>query len=72
MHSQNARADSQDDLALPPSFDYIDLGELLDVIEELSDWMMIGTLHERPGERDAFDRAARMLARYRPATVDTS
>jgi hypothetical protein len=52
---------------LPPSFDCIDLAELLDVIEQLADWLRVGTFDEAEGEREVRDRAKALVARYRRA-----
>ena len=55
---------------LPPGFDAIDLGELIDVIDALRECISyrVGTWVEEEGEREARDRADRVLERYRPAS----
>jgi hypothetical protein len=54
---------------LPPGFDYIDLIELLDLLEAFLEYPRIGTQDEQEGEREVWDRARTLLARYRAATV---
>ncbi len=55
-------------LSLPEDFDYVSLGELLDVIEQLCDFSRAGSGHEQPGEMEAWTRALRLLAHYRSAS----
>jgi hypothetical protein len=55
-------------IGLPDGFDYIDLGELLDAIHALSDFLHPGTSHAEPGDEEALDRAMALLNRYRPAS----
>lgn len=52
---------------LPPSFDGLDLAELLDLIEQLVDWLRVSTFDELDGEREVAERAKALLARYRRA-----
>jgi hypothetical protein len=56
------------DVGLPSDFDYIDLGELLDLVDSLLQYLRADTYYEQPGESDARDRAVRILRRYRPAS----
>ncbi len=50
---------------VPDDFDDLDLGELLDVIEQLANWLRVGTFDEADGERELRNRAEALLARYR-------
>jgi hypothetical protein len=51
-----------------PDFDYIDLEELLDVIDSLLAFTQAGTFDEDPGKYENWERALRVFRRYRPAT----
>ena len=53
-----------DEPPLLPSLDALDLGELLDLVEQLLGWLRVSTFDELEGERDAADRAKALLARY--------
>jgi hypothetical protein len=53
---------------LPTGFDYVDLGMLLDLIEELADHLRAGSMEALEGENEAWERAQSTLIAYRPAT----
>jgi hypothetical protein len=65
---ERARVAVVEDPGLPPGFDYVDLGELLDVVEALVGYLRTHTYDEEPGERDVEDRAKALLDRHRSAS----
>ena len=55
------------DWSLPDDFDYVDFGELLEVIEGMLEFSRAGTFDEEDGEREVVERAQTILRRYRAA-----
>ncbi len=53
---------------LPQAFDYVDLGMLLDLIEDLSRRVPAYSMDAAEGDNEACDRARAALSAYRPAT----
>jgi hypothetical protein len=53
---------------LPPGFDYVDLGMLLTLIEELAGFLRAGSMDAAPGENEIWERAHELVEHYRPAT----
>jgi len=58
------------DPSIPEGFDYVDLGELLDVAESLLGYVAhrVGTYDEEEGEAQIYERANSVLQRYRAAS----
>ena len=53
---------------LPHGFNEADLEELLNLIAHLMAWLRVESFDEAEGEREAFERAQRVLLRYGKAT----
>ena len=53
---------------LPPGFDHVDLGQLLDVIEALIAFSRGGTINEEEGGYEVRQPEVQVLSRYRDAT----